>query len=117
MFEGGLVELLENTILPILEPIFDLHILGWCRQLWDLIDIFNWYGHRIRSIDSAKPIVYGLSNIRLDPAEGIPKYPVRQKDFFETPIPSDKLVSVWHNISIFEGIAQGSFPEVENGKV
>jgi len=119
MFEGGLPKVLGEDILPAIKGLqFELHLLGWGRKLWELIDLFYHFGNQIRSVDSAKPIVYGLSNLELDPTRGfVPPYPKRSKDFFELPIKQSQLLSVWHNISILEGIAQGAFPEVTNDQM
>lgn len=110
LFAGGLYYLLEGTILPTIDKISEeadpiqIHLLGWTRNLWNLIKIRESFGDRIRSIDSARPFVYGLYETRLSYST-TPKYPGRPEDYFDLSLtPVQQSISLF-NIKMFEAAA------------
>lgn len=108
MFDGGLDRILSEAYLPAQELIdADIHLLGWCESLWDLIDLARKYGSKIRAVDSARPFVYGTSGIWLDPSKPFPPYPRRTKTYFQDTIPSLMMPTVDRNIAVFQSIAYG----------
>ena len=82
VWPGGLLHLIEEYLNPMRwKHGFDVHLLGWGRNLWALAEIGKI--HRwIRSTDSAKPFVYALHDIEIDPQADPPQYPKRPKDYF-----------------------------------
>jgi hypothetical protein len=111
VWPGGLLRVLRQIILPVANTIeADIHLLGWGRQLWDLADIAINYGDRIRSVDSAKPFVYGLAGINLDTYRSlknsaVPEYPRRPENFFETEFAADQRLSSLRNANVFKSLA------------
>lgn len=102
---GGLAHFLEKVILPRRhefpeEP--QIHILGWGRDLWALRDVFDMYGEYLRSVDSAKPVVYSLAGVRLDPSRPPPEYPKRSTNFFQTRLTIDHLIFLDWNMKVFQ---------------
>jgi len=111
-----LLRILETVIFP-LQDVFhtEIHLLGWGRDLWALDTISLQYGSRIRSVDSAKPFVYGLSGILLDPMKEIPKYPTRPENYFTAPLTETQIAACYHNIAIFDILSRTkSFDEVKH---
>jgi hypothetical protein len=83
-----------------------VHMLGWGRDLWEIIRIaeeFPW----IRSTDSAKPFVYALKNISLNPSEDIPKYPTRSKTYFKRKLTPEQVKIATNNAIMFRAAAKG----------
>jgi hypothetical protein len=115
LWEGGMHRLLEKTIFPIVETLPDvqIHLLGWGRDLWALRQIVNDFGDRIRSIDSAKPMVYGQAHILLDPAKPVPAYPKRSKYYFITELSKEQLVIVRKNIEVFDAVVSGGTDDIK----
>ncbi|MDM7940129.1 MAG: hypothetical protein QUS07_07295 [Methanothrix sp.] len=108
VFPGGLKGLLETIFFPLQEDLTtEIHLLGWGRKLWDLSGIAYEYGKRIRSVDSAKPFVYGLNGIRLDPREVPPPYPKRSPTYFQTQLTKDQRLLAEFNSQIFEATSRG----------
>jgi hypothetical protein len=108
---------LEDLIVGYLEPCFetaqriglrfDVHMLGWGRNLWKLEGIAQ--RHKwIRSIDSAKPFVYALSDVRLNPAEDAPTYPTRGLNYFTRRLTPEQVPLAEANSLCFKAIASGS---------
>lgn len=108
MWDGGLLRILEEVVLPCSNTEMPIHMLGWGRNLWDLGVIAEKYSHLLRSVDSAKPIVYGLNNIRLYPGEYTPAYPTRSKSYFFDQISEEGLQATEHNIEIFDILVQST---------
>jgi len=107
-FPGGLKRMLEEHVLPASTEFgFPIHLLGWGRALHNYQPIAREYGHLIRSIDSAKPIVYGLNGILLDETQlhKTPEYPKRSPSFFFDAIPLERMSAVIHNIDVFDTLA------------
>jgi len=115
MWEGGLHHLLRHVIFPVAATLSDpeIHLLGWGRDLWALESIVEDFGDLIRSIDSAKPIVYGIAGLRLDPNVPAPEYPRRSKIYFTTSISSENLEIVRENIKVFDTIVSGGASDTQ----
>jgi len=109
-WEGGLLRVLEETVFPLTDhiPNVQIHLLGWGRDLWALREIMSLHGEKIRSVDSAKPFVYGINGIQLNPLKKrVPEYPRRSLDYFTADIPADKMSIVRENIRVFDEIVSG----------
>lgn len=106
MWQGGLPELLEGYVIDFKheDPDLQIHLLGWGRKLWDLPIITSRFSKLIRSVDSAKPYVYGQAGIRLYPEKRAPEYPTRRPDYFIEEIPDTQLSDVAHNIQVFDDL-------------
>lgn len=105
----------EEGLLPILDFLsmlrkhlkFQVHLLGWGRELWNLeryAKEFPW----IRSTDSAKPFVYGLAGIKLEPHEDIPEYPRRPENYFRRRMNEEQCLISTSNAMVFRSLATGS---------
>lgn len=109
-FDGGLLKLLEEFILPLQVEIgYEIHLLGWGRNLEELPIIASRYGAHIRSTDSAKPFVYGANGIRLNLGRGepIPEYPKRSPTYFFDTLDLDAQMASKYNVMKFEYAAKG----------
>jgi len=110
MWDGGLTRLFEqNLTLVMTNEWISVHLLGWGRNLWDLNTIAREYGsiEYLRSVDSAKPFVYALSNIRLNFNESIPEYPTRPKNYFQSSLTKEQRDIAYNNVRMFELAAKG----------
>ena len=109
-FDGGLLRVLERVIFPVANDMgAEIHLFGWGRQMWAYKEIADKYGSLIRSIDSAKPFIFGRHQIILDPTIPEPKYPRRSAGyFFETFSPMEIMVSEM-NIRVFDQIVEGIY--------
>jgi len=114
MWDGGLMYLIEEYIIPLFDDLRrqgvhpKLHMLGWGRELWELEKIAKRHPW-IRSTDSAKPFVYGLNHINLadhwesDP----PQYPKRPPNYFAKRMGSSQVLTSKINCVIFKAMASG----------
>lgn len=85
-----------------------IHLLGWGRKLHHLAYLAD----DVRGVDSAKPLVYALSGVRLPDVlteATIPKYPRRAGDYFATTQNGhdDFDAIARHNIGVFRHYARG----------
>ena len=114
IWEGGLYRLLSRVIFPLASTIESpqIHLLGWGRDLWALQSIVQDFSDRIRSIDSAKPIVYGIDGISIDSAIPAPEYPRRSSEYFTTPISEKNLKIVQSNIRVFDEVVSGGTNDI-----
>ena len=104
VWPGGLLELVERV--RKYEPQIDIHMLGWGRNSTQLFDLGSNHDLDIRGVDSAKPLVYALAGIPLNPAgHAQPPYPRRLSNFFEST--SLDLDLARYNIQVFKSVAQG----------
>ncbi len=105
----------DEGLMPILDFLsmirnhlkFQVHLLGWGRELWNLEKYakeFPW----IRSTDSAKPFVYGLAGIKLDAHEVIPEYPKRPDNYFRKRMNDEQRLISTSNAMLFRALASGS---------
>jgi hypothetical protein len=105
-FKGGLMSIVDRIIGLKQHLQLQVHLLGWGRDLLALQIIANLYGDQIRTVDSAKPFVYGMVGIKLDGEEN-PIYPKRPEKYFEMSFEEQHRESIRHNIEIFEKAASG----------
>ena len=111
-FEGGLMRFLDEEISPLHKAFakngvdVQVHMLGWGRQLWELPKIARKHTF-LRSTDSAKPFVYGLSGITLNTGGPPPEYPTRPKDYFCLEMTPEQIVASTINADIFTAMASG----------
>lgn len=109
MWHGGLVHVV-SSIIPVLSHWATLgmnvhiHMLGWGRDLWGLGAVRRSYPW-IRSTDSAKPFVYALSGIELDPDKPAPEYPTRPKNYFSKKLTVEQMQISQRNIDVFRRLA------------
>ena len=111
-FEGGLMRFLDEEIAPLHRAFakngveVQVHMLGWGRKLWELSKIARKHTF-LRSTDSAKPFVYGLAGIMLDPSKKPPEYPGRPADYFACEMAPAQAYISNINASIFTAMAAG----------
>ncbi len=106
VFEGGLYSLLEDYAIPWANEYgAAIHMLGWGRDLWAIHKIAEDFGDRIRSIDSAKPFVYGMHDVKLEYGKEYPAYPKRDSYYFEQYLSFMRQEVFWSNITAFEAAA------------
>jgi hypothetical protein len=100
-FDGGIPKLLERNVMPMG---LDVHLLGWGRDLWTLGEMARRWP-QIRSTDSAKPFVYAIDRIALDPSKPVPEYPKRTETYFETVLDDEQADIAKHNVKVFRDLA------------
>lgn len=111
-FDGGLMKFLDEEISPMHSALakngvdVQVHMLGWGRNLWALKEISKKHPF-LRSTDSAKPFVYALSDIRLDPGKAAPQYPTRPENYFYKEMTQDQAQIAEINCSVFTACASG----------
>lgn len=106
----------EGTLFPLLDHLqemrsllrFQVHLLGWGRNLWMIEDYARKYPW-VRSTDSAKPFVYALNGIELTGYGEPPEYPKRPKDYFnrEMSVKNQRKVAR-RNCELFKVLAEGT---------
>jgi len=102
-WDGGIRRLIDAG----LSLNLDIHLLGWWWKGWEeLGQIAREYGTSIRSIDSAKPLVYALRGIKLIPGEPLP-YVKRPRDFFSRKLTPEQIPIATHNVEVFNRLARG----------
>ena len=105
IWAGGLFALLDKTVIPVAQKEdIQVHVLGWGRDLWALQHVSRVFGNSIRSIDSAKPFVYGMYGIKLDPPLPAPVYPKRPNDYFTAQVSEHDLETIKWNIQVFDNL-------------
>jgi hypothetical protein len=106
VFDGGLFSLLEDYAIPWADEYkAAIHMLGWGRELWELNKIAHAFGDRIRSVDSAKPFVYGCHGQVVQVNGLVPTYPKRPANYFDCTINNEQFALCWENIRAFETCA------------
>lgn len=113
-WDGGILPVLRDYIQPLRTALWaereikmHVHMLGWMRDLWVLASIareFPW----IRSTDSAKPFVYALNEITLNPDHPSPLYPTRPPGYFHIPLDGTIKSRATRNVKVFQEIAKGN---------
>lgn len=108
-FEGAdIAKMLRVWLAPLSSNGYPIHLLGW-RELWRLNELaleFPW----IRSIDSAKPFVYGLKGIVFDPLnETEPAHIDRPEDYFGYSLSPHQRVVSDLNARVFSRLAKGNY--------
>jgi hypothetical protein len=108
VWPGGLVHLVHilSDLMIKQKSTLQIHLLGWGRSLTSLRDVARMPilpRVVVRSTDSAKPLTYAASNIRLEIDAEPTQYPGRPANFFAlTQIDSDIAL---HNIKVFQAYA------------
>lgn len=106
IFDGGLYRLIEEYLYPkVVTDEIQVHCLGWGRDLWALNRIGRHFP-KLRSVDSAKPFVYAMSDIQLIPGQEF-KYPGRPEDYFGMGLTPKQKVIARRNGLIFSSAAEG----------
>lgn len=100
VWEGGLVNLFRRFVHDRRE-LLDIHLLGWGRDHRQLSALAYQFPY-IRSTDSAKPVVYGISYVSLDLSRNSPEYPGRPENYFSYDMNARQLELSMHNIQVFE---------------
>lgn len=113
VWKGGIPRLLEHLAVFREWLPFDVHLLGWGRDLLMLAAIAHEYPW-VRSTDSAKPFVYAIHGISLadlqsdaDTGGIAPAYPGRPPRYFATPLTPEALVIARTNVQVFRNFAEG----------
>lgn len=90
-----------GVLRPHLTPAEDVHLLGWAHRLMDPFEVAAKHPW-VRSIDSAKPIVYAMAGVKAS-IEGNTPYPLRPDDYFASTFPRTReFHSVMaHNLKAF----------------
>ena len=65
------------------------------------------FGSWIRSVDSAKPIVYATAGIGIDDVVQTPEYPKRPEGYFKKTLTPDELLLARRNIDVFDQCCNG----------
>lgn len=102
-FEGGHIALLEHLASFRQWLTFDVHLLGWARDLHVLTflrDRYPW----IRSTDSAKPFVYASHGVSLEVGTS-PAYPRRRPDYFKEALTPEQVAIAAYNVEVFKEAA------------
>lgn len=109
IFDGGLMRVLKSTVIPMASSFkADIHILGWGHDLWAHRTIAEELGDQIRSTDSAKPFVFGISHTRLNSHyRDIPVYPKRSIDYFDRHLTENELGNALYNVDVFDATCRG----------
>lgn len=91
------------------ETLPEIHMLGWGRNLSSLAEVIQTYGGYIRSVDSAKPLVYALNGISINRSlKDTPRYPKRVSNYFGLEDFQGKEDLAWDNIKTFRKVAVGA---------
>jgi hypothetical protein len=111
-WDGGVLKLLEEHVVPIRETLaqsgikMSVHMLGWMRNLRNLQVIaakHKW----IRSTDSAKPFVYALAGVDL--LESLDtEYPTRPHYYFSSTFTPRQKKYARNNSWLFQEAAEGT---------
>ena len=106
-WRGGLKRLIKDFVEPLYEERdFDVHLLGWANNLWATAEIaseFPW----VRSTDSAKPFVFAKRGIKLEPGGAIPRYPRRDREYFNESLLRWQWEIAMVNVEVYKAAALG----------
>jgi len=104
-WDGGLPYLFKKYLIPMRQQYrFQVHLLGWGRKITELAYLQKTHPW-IRSVDSAKPFVYGINEIEIH-FNSIPEYPGRpQGYFFMDGFTEEMKRCMRFNVSIFKETA------------
>lgn len=95
-----------SLLRPYLTPAEDVHLLGWAHRLADPLDVAQSHPW-VRSIDTAKPLVFGMNGIEVDPrGEGNPVYPGREDGYFAEEFLEDHLETIRTNVERFAWVVR-----------
>ncbi len=105
VWHGGLPWAVKELVVPWADRWnAEIHLLGWGRNLWALNQIVKEYGNRIRSIDTAKPFVYGASGIHISPVIPVPPYPKRSETYFNDALSGEALKIALGNVACLDRV-------------
>lgn len=91
---------------------YDIHLLGGMKDLYALNRIAREFPF-VRSLDTAKPIVYAMRGIVLDPLnEPLPAHTGRPADYFTRELNEHQRRIAKHNIGITRRLARGEYKDV-----
>lgn len=108
VYDGGLYRLVQNDILPLVrEHALDLHLLGWGRDMKALGVISREFGSWIRSVDSAKPIVYATAEIEITDLFQVEEYPRRPEGYFQMKLSPEQILLARRNSDVFDRACNG----------
>lgn len=82
----------------------DIHLLGYPRGVYDVPLIEDTFPGMVRSVDSAKPVVYAMNGMMVDPIANqgyLPEYPLRPDKYFQQELERKHEVYLAHNIEKF----------------
>lgn len=104
LIPGGIPELLD-AFGDRWGPRWDLHMLGWPKRLAAVEEALQVYP-RLRSIDTARPLVYARAGIEIVPGDPAPAYPGRDHMFIDVAIPSEYHRLALSNVNAFKIMAK-----------
>lgn len=108
MFDGGLHRLISNDVLPLARELaLEVHLLGWGRDMGALPLISRDYGSWIRSVDSAKPIVFATAGIEITDLFEVPVYPKRPEGYFDRSLSPGEILLARRNTDVFDRACEG----------
>lgn len=89
------------------------HLLGWGRQLLGLDQISrSVWASKIRSTDSAKPIMFAIAGIDLSVGLDKATYRGRAADFFTRSMTDSQRRLARRNIKVFDALSEGRYAHV-----
>jgi len=114
VWDGGLMRLLDDDLVPLRQDLLrhdirmQCHMLGWGRKLWALDEIARKHSW-IRSTDSAKPFVYALdaTNLYRRLHDIPPVYPKRPENYFDLNLSKSAVHLARENVRVFKALAEG----------
>lgn len=104
-WEGGILNLVQALFqYKEMNLINDVHLLGWPKDLWELVEVGRMYPW-VRSTDSSKPFVYAMRGISLHMNRESPWYPHRSDNYWDTHV--SNVSCLRRNIAVFRAAANG----------
>lgn len=96
-----------GVLRPYLTPAEDVHLLGWAHRLADPMDVAKAHPW-VRSIDTAKPLVFGMEGLVVDPKEekSNPPYPGRDDGYFDEEFLESNLDAIRTNVEKFAWVVR-----------
>ena len=115
-FPGGRYRIIENTYdkLRHLRGDFEVHLLGWGRDLADvpfIAEDFPW----VRSVDTAKPFNWAMIYEDLQQLSPLQREPRREIEYFDRTLNSSQRAVAWRNVGAFMLACKGTQLEARAG--
>lgn len=79
----------------------EIHLLGYPRGSYDVPRIEQKFPGIVRSVDSAKPVVYAFNAMKVNPWDSVPEYPLRPENYFDMDLNAFGEECLEHNIHTF----------------